>query len=199
MDKLEWFNSLAASWDSMYTAEKSEILQDIIRRLNIPENSTVLDVGTGTGILIPWLKEAVGSGGNLVALDYAPEMVARAREKYDGQAVFLVADVHSMKFPDETFDRVICNSAFPHFSDKPRAMSEMSRILKKGGKLHIFHPASREELNRFHSSLDAPVSKDILPDDEEMSAMARAAGLEEIDIQDGPVFYLMTARKISGH
>jgi len=38
----------------------------------------------------------------------------------------------------------------------------------------------------------------MLPDNEEMAAMAQAAGLEEIDIQDGPFSYLMTAGKTSG-
>ncbi|UNC93047.1 class I SAM-dependent methyltransferase [Candidatus Contubernalis alkaliaceticus] len=195
MENREWFNNLAAEWDSMLTDEKVKILTDIIKRLNIPENSSVLDVGTGTGVLVPWLKEVVGFGGRLVALDYAPEMVAKAREKYGSQAVFLVADVHSLKFSDESFDRVICNSAFPHFSDKPKAMAEMSRILKKGGRLHIIHTSTRDELNKFHSSLDGPVSKDMLPDDEEMAVLIREAKMEKIEIQDGPVFYLMTAGK----
>ncbi len=195
MDNREWFNNLATKWDTLMTAGKEEILQDILGKLAIPENGAVLDVGTGTGVLVPWLREAVGPGGKLVAFDYAGEMIDRAMVKFGKQAEFLVADVHSLNFPEETFDRVICNSAFPHFSDKPRAMAEMSRVLKRGGFLYIMHASPREALNRFHSSLDGPVSGDMLPDEQEMAGLSEAAGLEDIDIKDGPVFYLLSARK----
>ncbi|MDO9574091.1 MAG: methyltransferase domain-containing protein [Candidatus Contubernalis sp.] len=91
---------------------------------------------------------------------------------------------------------VVCNSAFPHCDNKPGAMLEMARVLKRGGRLSIFHPGIRKEINHFHRQLDAPVSGDYLPSDEEITAMAQAAGLKDISITDGPRYYLMTAVKI---
>ncbi len=195
MDKIKWFDEMAAKWDSMFGKEKINLLVEILKELNIRENSVVLDVGTGTGVLVPWIRKAVGPGGKIVAFDYAREMVTRAREKHDSKAVFLVADVHVLELESETFDEVVCNSAFPHFDNKLKAMQEMVRVLKNGGRLSIFHPGTRKEINHFHSNLSAPVSRDYLPADEEIAAMAQATGLKDISIKDGPRYYLMTAVK----
>ena len=195
MDHLVWFNEKASIWDSIATEEIKRRLKGIIQSLNISSNSTVLDVATGTGLLLPWLKEAVKPAGRLVALDFSPEMIARAREKYTDGIEFLVADVHSLEFNDNTFDEVICNSVFPHFTDKPRAMAEMFRVLKKGGRLTICHPAPRDELNEFHKNLGGTVGADMLPPADEMTAMAEAAGLAGIEIADGPEIYVLIAGK----
>ncbi len=195
MDHLAWFNEKAAIWDSVAMEETRRRLKEVILSLNISSNSTVLDVATGTGLLLPWLKEAVKPAGRLVAFDFSPEMIARAREKCPDDIEFLVADVHSLELTDNTFDEVICNSAFPHFTDKPRAIAEMSRVLKKGGRLTICNPAPRDELNEFHKNLGGTVSQDMLPPADEMTAMAEDAGLVGIEIVDGPETYVLIARK----
>lgn len=195
MDNRAWFNNLAGDWDSMMDKEKNKVLEEIINGLEIAPGSVILDVGTGTGLLVPWLVQAASPGGKVVALDYAAEMVARARAKFGHLATFLVADVHTLGFPGESYDLVVCNAAFPHFADKPRAMAEMGRVLKEGGRLYVIHAVTREELNRFHAGLDGPVSGDMLPGDQEMAALARSAGLGDVDIQDGPRYYIMSARK----
>ncbi|KJS18331.1 MAG: ubiquinone biosynthesis protein UbiE [Peptococcaceae bacterium BRH_c4b] len=194
-DHLSWFNEKASIWDTVATEETRRRLHEVILSLGIAVNSTVLDVATGTGLLIPWLREAAGPGGRLVAIDFSPEMIVRARAKFPDGVEFLVADVHSIDFQDNTFDEVICNSAFPHFANKTQAMAEMARVLKKGGRLTICHPATREELNEFHSKLGGTVGGDMLPPDYEMSAMAEAAGLIGTAIVDGPEYYVLTAWK----
>jgi ubiquinone/menaquinone biosynthesis C-methylase UbiE len=195
LDHLAWFNEKAAIWDSVATEETKRRLKEVIQSLNISSDSIVLDVATGTGLLLPWLKEAVKPAGRLVALDFSPEMIARAREKYPEDIEFLVADVHFLEFKDDTFDEIICNSAFPHFTDKPRAMAEMSRVLKTGGRLTICNPAPRDELNQFHKNMGGTVSQDMLPPADEMTAMAQAAGLVGIEIVDGPETYVLIAGK----
>lgn len=196
MDHLQWFNDKAATWDTIATGQTRRLLYNIVQNLNITPGSSVLDVATGTGILVPWLLEAVGTGGRLAAFDFAPEMIARAKEKFKSGVEFLVADVHSLPLKDEVFDEVICNSAFPHFARKPRAMAEMSRVLKNKGRLTICHPAPREQLNEFHKNvIGGVVGGDMLPPADEMVKMAREAGLIDISIVDGPDTYVLTARK----
>ncbi|WP_256218700.1 class I SAM-dependent methyltransferase [Neomoorella thermoacetica] len=58
-----------------------------------------------------------------------------------------------MPYPDATFDEVICNSAFPHFPHKLKALKEMARVLKTGGRVIICHTAARETINNLHKSL----------------------------------------------
>ncbi|MEW8958172.1 MAG: ubiquinone biosynthesis protein UbiE, partial [Moorella sp. (in: firmicutes)] len=64
----EYFNSKADIWDNLCAPEEKAKLETIIRGLNIAPGSTVLDVGCGTGILIPYLLAAVGPAGRIVAL-----------------------------------------------------------------------------------------------------------------------------------
>ncbi|AGL00374.1 class I SAM-dependent methyltransferase [Desulfoscipio gibsoniae] len=194
----EWFNKKAETWDNVVLeAERCHRLFDLITVLDIQRDSRVLDVASGTGILIPWLLEIVGTGGKVVAVDFAEKMIDVARGKYGDTGVdLLVADVQQLPFEDNSFDEVICNSAFPHFAGKLDAMREMSRVLKSGGRLTICHPAPREELNNFHRCLGGVVGNDMLPSESEMRQMAVKAGLDSVFIKDGPATYLFTCRKV---
>ncbi|WP_347488883.1 methyltransferase domain-containing protein [Desulfoscipio sp. XC116] len=197
MKHREWFDSMAAKWDSTVLEDKKcQLLFDLITGLNIVKGSRVLDVATGTGILIPRLLNIIGKEGELTAIDFAEKMIARAQSKFKATGVnFLVADVMQLPFGDNNFDEIICNSAFPHFTHQPKAMQEMARVLKTGARLIICNPAPREELNEFHRSLGGVVGNDMLPAEPEMRHMARQAGLEQVLIQDGPYAYLFTAIK----
>lgn len=193
MSHLQWFNEKAATWDNIATEQTRQRLYRIVQSLHISPGSRILDVATGTGILLPWLLAAAGPTGRVTAIDFAPRMIAEAQKKHPQGVQLLVADVHHLPFADRSFDEVICNSAFPHFTDQPRAMREMARVLVAGGRLTICHPAPRQELNEFHRRLGGVVGNDMLPDTAAMQEMARAAGLVQTTITDGPEIYLFTA------
>jgi ubiquinone/menaquinone biosynthesis C-methylase UbiE len=196
MDHRAYFNEMAGRWDNLLTEEARMCLKGIIDDLSIARGSTVLDVGTGTGVLIPFLAEAVGPSGTVVAVDFAAEMLAVARKKYPWPNVqYCEAEVTALPFPDETFEEVICNSAFPHFTDHRQAAKEMARVLKTGGRITVCHPHSRNYVNNLHRSIGGVVGNDLLPDDETMRAIFSAAGFRDIVIADGAGRYLLVARK----
>ncbi|MCS5696783.1 class I SAM-dependent methyltransferase [Desulfofundulus thermocisternus] len=120
----DYFNQKAPIWDNLSTGETLEGLKKIIDELAIRPGSFILDVGTGTGVLLPFLVEAAGPEGKVVALDIAEEMLARARAKNPGNVEFVLADISCTPFQEDTFDEIICNSCFPHVTDKPRALAE---------------------------------------------------------------------------
>ncbi|MFZ5592381.1 MAG: class I SAM-dependent methyltransferase [Bacillota bacterium] len=121
MSHLQWFNEKAAIWDNIATEQTRQRLWQIIQSLNIAPGSRILDVATGTGILIPWLMAAAGPTGQVTAIDFAPRMIEEAQKKHPGGVLLLVADVHNLPFADQSFDEVVCNSAFPHFAHQARA------------------------------------------------------------------------------
>lgn len=190
-----YFNSKAGIWDENVAEKDRAKLGGIARRLDIEPGSTVLDVGTGTGIFVPFLLKKVGCNGRLVCLDFAEEMLSKAKAKdFKGNIEYACADIVGTHLEDEVFDAVVCYSSFPHFRDKPKALHEINRVLKKGGKLFICHTSSRTKINEVHGRV-SELSTDLIPDEKEMLQLLSSAGFGGISIHDRASSYLTSAKK----
>jgi len=190
-----YFNEKAAMWDKAVTEKDTTKLERMAKRLDIKPGSVVLDVGTGTGVFIPFLLREVGRGGRIVALDFAERMLERARAKgFNGNIEYLCAGVTNIPLHNEIFDIIVCYSSFPHFPDKSRDLTEMSRVIKKGGRLLICHTSSRARINETHRQIPI-VENDIIPDGNEMQSLLSTAGFVDIRIEDDSESYLASARK----
>ncbi len=195
MDHREFFDRAAPDWDAQVSAETVARLREVLARVGVEDGMSVLDVGTGTGVLVPLLLEHVGQRGRIVALDVSPRMLEVVRAKGFPTNVELVeADAASIPLPERSFDLEICNASFPHFPDKARALAEMARVLKPGGVLVIGHTSSREQVNRLHREIGGAVADDEIPDELEMHRLLAEAGFEQIGVRDERSLYLATAR-----
>jgi len=189
MNHREYFDQIAAEWDRLLEEETLARLREIVAGLEIEPGARVLDVGTGTGVLLPLLLE---KGGRVVALDLSWEMLKRARAK-SYPVAYVQGDAQNLPLPDGAFDWVICNAVFPHFPDKLRALREIRRVLKDGGRLVICHTASREAINEIHRSIGGVVANDTIPPEGEMRRLFSEAGLDESVVRDEPDRYLALA------
>ncbi len=190
-----FFNQRAAAWDERAAEKDRARLEAMVERLGLKPGSAVLDVGTGTGVLLPFILERVGPGARIIALDFAIEMLKVARSKGIVGAIDCVcADVGHLPIADQVVDGVVCYSSLPHFPDKPRALTECFRILKSGGTIAICHTAGRVAVNAIHLKIPE-VRDDLVPDGPEMERMLARAGFENIDIADRPDSYLARAVK----
>jgi len=197
MHKKTYFDEKAAKWDSLIQDEVVLRLKKMVEELALPQGSKVLDLGTGTGVLLPMLIEAVGASGFIVAIDFAPQMLAEAQKKYQWPNLeFLEGNAEDIPLADQAVDEVVCNSAFPHFDDLGRAAKEMSRVLKSGGRVSVLHPHSREYINDLHTSLGGAVKNCMIPEADVMYAIFSEAGFENITIEDVPQRYLLIGRKV---
>ena len=189
-----YFNERADGWDKAVAEKDTAKLERMATRLNLRPGFTVLDVGTGTGVFLPFVFNKIGQGGQVIAIDIADEMLLRARAKgLQGNIDYVCADVMDIPLADQNFDAVVCYSSFPHFQDKPRALAEMKRVIKKGGRLLICHTSSRAKINEIHRKIPA-VENDIIPDEGEMRNILLRTGFVDIKIDDGER-YLASARK----
>lgn len=192
----KFFNQKADTWDDEGARERRAVSERIIRGLGILPGSRVLDVGCGTGLIIPWLLEAVGERGHVTALDIAERMLRIAREKHDGSHLeFILADIAATPFLDRCFDEVVCHNCFPHVADKHSAAAEMFRILKPGGRATVCHNESREEVNALHRFIGGEVGLDLLPGIDEMERLFSDAGFVEVSVHDGEDMFVLQARR----
>jgi len=198
-NRREFFNTAAVTWDEQYqNQELTDFLSKLVPTFPLKRGQRVLDVGTGTGILIPFLLEAVGSTGHVTAIDFAEKMVEACKAKYANlpNVNIAVQQVENLDFPPETFDAVTCFGLFPHLENKQKALSQMNRVLKPGGKLIIAHALSSNELRAHHRNA-AVVAHDALPDEAEMKQLLEQTGFTEVQITDKPGSYVCMSTKPS--
>jgi ubiquinone/menaquinone biosynthesis C-methylase UbiE len=198
VSRLAFFNKVADTWDKRFqTQELTKFLEQLVPAFGLAPKQKVLDVGAGTGILIPFLLQAVGPAGQIEAIDYAEKMATICRSKYAHipNVRVTIQEAEKLDFPSQTFDAVICFGSFPHIENKEEALRQMNRVLKPGRKLIIAHALSSEEIETHHHKSAAPVAHDVLPDRTAMKQMLKQAGFTETNIIDKPGCYLCSSNK----
>jgi ubiquinone/menaquinone biosynthesis C-methylase UbiE len=94
----------------------------------------VLEVAVGTGRNLPFYPAEV----ELTGIDLSPRMLEIARERLAGlgrEAVLLEGDAEELPFAADTFDTVVCALGLCSIPDDARAVGEMARVLRPGGRL----------------------------------------------------------------
>jgi ubiquinone/menaquinone biosynthesis C-methylase UbiE len=196
VNRRDFFERHAAKWDRERAGDLDGRLARVVAVAALSPGQRVLDVGSGTGVLIPHLRRAVGPDGFVVAIDFALGMLSQAKAKGLGaRALLAQASVADLPFAAGDFDAVTCNAAFPHFPDRRRALAEMARVLRPGGRLAISHPIGRAAVEAIHRSAGGPVEHDALPDADGMRALLAEAGLRLADLIDEPEFFVALADK----
>jgi ubiquinone/menaquinone biosynthesis C-methylase UbiE len=113
----------------------------LLRRLALAPGESVLDVGCGPGIDVLEMVDLVGPTGRLVGVDASSAMVAEARRRAEDVTVpvsFEVGDVQAIPFPDGTFDACRAERLLMHVPDAARAVAEMARVTRPGGRVAVF-------------------------------------------------------------
>jgi ubiquinone/menaquinone biosynthesis C-methylase UbiE len=198
MNAKEYFNKAADSWDKrFYNSRLSSFLEKLVPQFGLEQGQKILDVGTGTGVLIPYLIRAVGPVGSVTAVDYSEKMIQVCRTKHSHLKNLSIkrGNIEETVFSTESFDAVICFGVFPHLENKEKALRNINRILKPDGKLVIAHALSSEELKAHHNNASSTVMHDVLPEEAEMKKLLEQTGFAEISIKDEPGCYLCIAHK----
>jgi len=201
LTRKEYFNEAAKWWDEKYyTKELVNRLEKLVPRFGLKPGQKILDAGTGTGVLIPFLLRIIGPSGSIIAIDYADKMVEVFKSKFSGipNVKVELKDVEELDYPSEYFDAAVCFGLFPHLERREKALSNLNRVLKESGRLIIAHALSSSEIREHHKGA-SPVAEDALPEEMEMRYLLEEAGFTEIQITDEPGSYLCIAIKCQKH
>lgn len=146
-----WFNESAPHYDwiteMMSFGSGAWYRQEVLKRLGVSSGQSLLDVGSGTGMLALAAQKMVGPTGRVVALDPSPGMLAEARKA--GVEETIVAFGESMPLADDSFDWLTMGYALRHVTDLNAAFAEYLRVLKPGGSillLEISRPKNRLQM-----------------------------------------------------
>ena len=171
----------------------------------------VLDLASGTGDLAARLAGLVGPEGTVVMSDINAAMLSRGRDRMldDGRAGtvrYAQLDAEALPFPDGSFDCVTIGFGLRNVTHKERALAEMHRVLRPGGRalvLEFSHPTTAPlkaaydlysfqvlpRLGRLVASDEASYrylaeSIRMHPDQQTLKAMMEAAGFERCDVHN---------------
>lgn len=202
------FNSsdAAASWRrgaaarAIWLGPATDLMLDLA---GITVGSTVIAVAAGTGEEVMAAAERVGPNGSVLATDISAQMLAVAegvaRELGLTNVRTHAADAHDLGLADASFDAAICRLGLHFFSNLPRGLSEIRRVLKPGSTFAALvwssaqsnpYTAIQADLVRQHREAAGlpvrPSASFVLGDPEILAGALRGAGFTTVSVQAVP-------------
>ena len=187
------FNKIAKNWDQKVN-HNHKIIRKVINNLPDYSQPDILDVGSGTGILIPFLTEKYGQKAKITELDFAENMIKIAQKKFKKREniEFIVSDIHSYPLQTNQHDLIICYSVFPHLNNKKNLLKKLKTLLKNRGHLVIFHSQSRKEINNMHKNAEEKrINEAFLPPAQKVVQMAKKENFKVNKTVDNQKLYLL--------
>lgn len=165
-------------------------LEKIVAHGRITTGDTVLDVGSGTGILVPIIK--IYRPGRIYACDLSRRMLEQLSKNYPYVKTIEV-DVRDLKLPDGSVDVTFLNACYPNIVDKAGAFSNISRMVKAKGRLVISHPLGKAFILSLKKRTPYPL--DEFPEEPEAGALLKPFGFDIETFIDEPGLYILVAAK----
>jgi ubiquinone/menaquinone biosynthesis C-methylase UbiE len=165
--------------------------------LAIEEGDSLLDLGCGTGDDTRRLAALVGANGRVVGIDSSEVMITEARRRAEGSGLpveFRVGDAHRLELAEAEFDGARAERVFQHLPEPARALAELARVTRPGGRVTIGPDPDWETLviDCSHSDLLRRV-KTVCGElasggiAHKVPALMRALGLENVSTESGTI------------
>lgn len=192
-EDIEFFNRMAPGWDKAEVNSVPAKINLILDYALIEKGQHVLDLGTGTGVLVPYLLERVGKDGKVTAVDASEGMLEQAKLKYGTTACrFLRADFEAESL-EGRYDRIMLYCVYPHLEHPAQTLKRLvDDNLREDGSIVIAFPTTEDFVNRIHG--EKKIESEMLPPARELARRLRAEGLEATAEDCGPNVYMVKIR-----
>jgi len=187
----EFFSRCAHLFDSPLPEGVPERLKRITASAKIAKGDKVLDVGTGTGILIPLIQAY--DPEKIFACDLSKGMLGRLKEKY-AYAETILADARDLTLPDASIDVVFINACYSNIADKRATFANIGRMMRSGGRMVISHPMGKSFIDFLKEK--APFPLDDFPGKSEAENLLEPYGFDIGKFFDEPELYILLAVKL---
>jgi SAM-dependent methyltransferase len=173
------FDALQGRFLEPLAPDVIERMERIVAAAGIQAGEVVLDVGTGTGALIPLIRRY--RPGRMIACDLSARMLEQVARLHPGVERHRV-DIRDLALPGTSIDVVFMNGMFGNIADKEGAIANIGRMLRSGGRVVISHPEGRAFVAGIARRDPFPITP--LPSPEQAEALLVAAGLALRDYVD---------------
>lgn len=181
---VSYFDELAPIWDDAVVRNAGK-LRHFMALAGVRPGDEVLDVGGGTGTLIPYIRENNGTG-LITEVDISRRMLNMARAKFHNDTDIRYLNENIEEYSEEKeYDRIFMYGVLPHLADKAGTIVKLFRYnLKGNGSILISHPYGRDKINQLHSHGDKRVADAFLPPMQELIAECENKGLNAVFSED---------------
>lgn len=185
----------AAAYEPAWQAQLAPAHDLMLQMGALRPGERVLDVACGTGLVTLRVAETVGAAGAVVGTDIAGEMIEAAARAAAARGLdhvrFERADAEDLPFWDGCFDAALCGLGLMYVPDPVRALGEMRRVLRPGGRVAVAVWGARRACGwaEIFPITDARVASDVCPmffqlGTQDMLARAvAAAGFADIQVE----------------
>lgn len=193
--EIDFFDRLAPEWDANEVKSTPSRIKSILNKINIEKGMTVADMGTGTGVLLPYLSEMVGSEGHITAIDLSEGMLNIAKRKYGKikNIDFLRLDFEEEEIPG-LYDVVMMYCVYPHLHAPAATLEWLFKMnIKPDGFIVIAFPSDEKFINNIHHERKS--ESDHLPSAPALAEMINGWGWQAYVISYTPDEYIIKVRK----
>lgn len=121
--------------------DATERPQELVDAMALKPGSTVADIGTGIGYMLPYLSRAVGPSGRVLAEDIFDDFLAAAKQRASEQKLANVEFVKGAEtdphLPDGSVDVILALDSYHHYDYPEKMLAGFVRALRDGGRLVV--------------------------------------------------------------
>lgn len=161
-------------------------LEKIVDVAAIQKGNVVLDVGAGTGVLVPLIDRYKPK--TIYASDLSRAMLEHLGRRYPFVRT-IVGDIRDVLLPDGSIDVVFMNACYPNIVDKNTTLGNIARMMKPGGRMVVSHPMGKSFIDGLKKR--SPFPLDDFPDRPEAEKQFRLQGFDIAEFIDETDLYIL--------